>query len=67
MVGTSVPLANKGKWGIEASLDVEWAHSLAPGANIVLVEALSDSEADLLTAVDTARKLPDVSVISKTR
>ena len=26
-------------WELEESLDVEWAHAMAPGANIVLVEA----------------------------
>src|SRR5436305_15257930 len=26
-------------WALETSLDVEWAHALAPGANILLVEA----------------------------
>jgi subtilase family serine protease len=25
-------------WGVETSLDVEWSHVMAPGANIVLVE-----------------------------
>jgi len=25
-------------WGVETTLDVEWAHSMAPGANILLVE-----------------------------
>jgi len=25
-------------WGVETSLDVEWSHALAPGANILLVE-----------------------------
>src|SRR5208337_63380 len=30
-------------WALETSLDVEWAHAVAPGANIVLVEASSDS------------------------
>jgi hypothetical protein len=37
-------------WGIETALDVEWAHALAPNANIVLFEANSDSFSDLLTA-----------------
>jgi len=37
---------------------------VAPGANIVLVEARSDSLSDLLSAVDVARNLPSVSVIS---
>jgi hypothetical protein len=51
-------------WGLEASLDVEWAHAFAPGASIVLVEAASGSGADLLNAVDYARNLPGVSVVS---
>ena len=29
-------------WALEESLDVEWAHVLAPKANIILVEAASD-------------------------
>lgn len=51
-------------WEVEESLDVEWAHALAPGANIILVEANSASYADLLTAVKTAASLPGVSVVS---
>ena len=43
---------------------MEWSHAVAPGANIVVVEAGSDLLANLLAAVDTARHLPDVSVIS---
>ena len=39
-------------WGLEESLDVEWAHAIAPGAKIILVEAPSSSFADLLVAVD---------------
>jgi subtilase family serine protease len=30
-------LENKNAWGLEVSLDVEWSHSIAPGANILLV------------------------------
>src|SRR5438132_1947655 len=30
-------------WTIETSLDVEWAHAIAPGANIVLVVASTSS------------------------
>ncbi len=41
-------------WTLEVSLDVEWAHVVAPGANIVLVEATSDSWSDMMTAVNTA-------------
>src|SRR5437660_2266381 len=31
-------VADRLGWGVETSLDVEWAHSMAPGANILLVE-----------------------------
>ena len=32
-------------WAVETSLDVEWAHALAPGANILLVETpVSETE-----------------------
>ncbi len=51
-------------WPIEEDLDVEWAHALAPDANILLVEAKSDSFDDLDTAVDYARNQPGVSVVS---
>lgn len=51
-------------WEIEESLDVEWAHALAPGAKIVLVEANSDNDSDLMAAVRTAENLPGVSVVS---
>ena len=61
--GSSLPAANT-NWGMEESLDVEWAHAMAPGANIVLVEANSDSYSDLMTAVNYARNQPGVSVVS---
>ena len=35
-------------WAEEITLDVLWAHAMAPGANIVLAEAASNSDADLL-------------------
>jgi subtilase family serine protease len=43
-------------WSLEISLDVEWAHAIAPGAKILLVEAASSSFTDLLSAVDLAVK-----------
>jgi len=46
--------ATNANWGIEIALDVEWAHAMAPQANIVLVEAATNSLADLMTAVDVA-------------
>ena len=41
-------------WALEESLDVEWAHAIAPGATILLVEASSASISSLLAAVDYA-------------
>jgi subtilase family serine protease len=37
-------------WAQEISLDVLWAHAIAPGANITLVLAKSDADADILSA-----------------
>jgi subtilase family serine protease len=42
-------------WGLEISLDIQQAHSLAPAAKVLLVEANSNSFDDLLAAVDAAR------------
>lgn len=43
-----------GGWALEISLDVEWSHTVAPGADIVLVEAANGRVSSLLTAVDAA-------------
>jgi subtilase family serine protease len=51
-------------WAGEVSLDVEWAHAIAPAASIVLVEASSASTNNLLAAIDTARNYPGVSTVS---
>ena len=51
-------------WAIEQSLHVQWAHAIAPKANIILIETLSDSWADLATGINSAPNLPGVSVIS---
>ncbi len=51
-------------WEGEEALDVEWAHSLAPGANIILFEANDASNANLYAAVATAAGTPGVSVVS---
>jgi hypothetical protein len=53
-----------GNWEIEEALDVEWAHGIAPGANIILVEANSANDPDLFAAVATAAALPGVSAVS---
>jgi hypothetical protein len=51
-------------WSLEESLDVEWAHAIAPGANLVVVEAASQGLAALQAAINTARHIPAVDVIS---
>jgi hypothetical protein len=61
--GSTRPAANVG-WGLEIALDVEWAHAIAPGANILLVEANSAFADDLLAAVDTARHASGVVAVS---
>jgi hypothetical protein len=60
----TVPVDSTGGWEMEEALDVEWAHSMAPGAKIDLIEANSDSSSDLYTAVKTAAGLSGVSVVS---
>ena len=51
-------------WETETALDVEWVHAMAPGAQIILVEANSQSLSDLMTGVVTAAQQPGVSVVS---
>lgn len=52
---TTYPRTTSG-WALETSLDVEWAHALAPTAKILLVEATSNSNANLFAAVAYAAK-----------
>jgi subtilase family serine protease len=47
-------------WTVEIALDIEWAHVMAPGANIVLVEASTNFE----TAEATAGKIATVVSMS---
>jgi hypothetical protein len=57
-------------WTMETALDVEWAHAIAPKANIVLVEAASDNvdptgkPTDLLSAVQYAATRTGASTVS---
>jgi hypothetical protein len=51
-------------WEVEEALDVEWAHAIAPDAQIILVEANSQSLSDLMASVATAAAQPGVSVVS---
>ena len=47
------PGINNG-WAVETDMDVEWAHAIAPAANIMLVVAPSSSSNDLFNAVNYA-------------
>jgi subtilase family serine protease len=51
--GTKYPRTNAA-WALEISLDIQWAHAIAPGAKILLVEASSASIANLMAAEDYA-------------
>ncbi len=54
-----------GGWALEEALDVEWAHAIAPGAKLLLVECNSSNYTDLIQAgVDYARRQKGVSIIS---
>jgi subtilase family serine protease len=56
--------ASNADWAMETSLDVEWAHAIAPSAKILVVEAKTQSGANLLSAVDYAASRKDVVAIS---
>jgi uncharacterized delta-60 repeat protein len=52
-------------WEVEESLDIEWAHAVAPQATLILVEANSAYNPDLITAaVGWARSAPGVTAVS---
>jgi subtilase family serine protease len=44
-------------WELEESLDIEWAHAMAPSAKLYLVEAASNQYSDLYAAIQTATQL----------
>ena len=51
-------------WASETTLDVEWVHSIAPGAKIVLVVTPTNSFTDLFNGIITAANVPGVVSIS---
>jgi subtilase family serine protease len=58
-------LSNQGTaWQQEEALDVEYAHLIAPKANIVVAEANTANVADMLMAAHNAAALPGVAVVS---
>jgi subtilase family serine protease len=67
--GTTQPAtdtaAKPNTWELEESLDVQWAHAVAPAASIILYEANSASFTDLISnALNSARNNASVSVIT---
>ena len=63
-MSSTISPATTGNWGLEISLDVEWAHAIAPNAKILLVESVTNYTTDFLAAVDYARNRSDVVAIS---
>ena len=61
--GTKYPRSNGG-WAQEISLDLDMVSAICPGCHILLVEATSNSFANLTTAVDTAARQTGVVAIS---
>lgn len=55
--GNRPPQDSTGGWELEESLDIEWAHAMAPNAKLYLVEAPSNNTADLYKAVEVASQL----------
>ena len=55
-----------GHWEAEEALDVEWAHAMAPGAKIDVIEVNDDANwpTNLLAGDALAAGLPGVSVVS---
>jgi subtilase family serine protease len=53
-------------WSAEITLDVTWAHAIAPGARIVLVLAKTNEDSDILSAIQyaVAHNLGDVISMS---
>lgn len=66
--GLNYPIADptfNGFWAHETAIDVEWAHALAPAADLILIEATDPSPTNILTsAVSLAKSFPNVTVIS---
>jgi hypothetical protein len=56
------PSSSGANWAGNEALDVEWAHAIAPGAHIDVIECASPSS--LASAAAIAAALPNVTVVS---
>jgi len=54
--GTTFPIYNE-SWAGEIALDVQAVHAICPNCRILLIEATTNSYADMMAAVDRARIL----------
>jgi hypothetical protein len=61
--GSTLPKGNRSN-AEETALDVEWAHAIAPGAKILLVEATNDTGNNLFIAAAYAASQPGVVAVS---
>jgi Putative Ig domain len=61
---SGVPLAGSSGWDVEESMDVEMVAAICPHCSIDLIEANSNSLADLGTAANTAVGLRGVTAVS---
>jgi subtilase family serine protease len=62
--GSTLPSGTDSAFSAETDFDVQWAHAIAPGANILLVEADNNSVANLSTAASTAANAKGTNVVS---
>ena len=67
--GTTLPPNDTEGWAVEEALDIEWAHAMAPMANIIAIEANSGEYSSQSSRIWRRRStppgnLPGVSVIS---
>jgi autotransporter-associated beta strand protein len=62
--GTLLSTATNSGWAGETALDIEYVHTMAPQANIILYEANSASDNDLFAAITAAKNNPAVSVVT---
>lgn len=64
MVNTNSFVPNNSGWGLEINLDIQYAHTIAPYADIVLILAKSNSVANLTTAVKFGNTIPNAVSLS---
>jgi len=52
------------EWAREASMDLQWAHAMAPEASLIFVEAHSNEDRDLADAIHIAAENADIVSMS---